>query len=299
MVNYLRETLKNHAFSSSEIEEILSYFHLIDENKQTKHLLDEILCAYNEDINCDCQPLDEKNVQISKILQIHLFSVRLVSVLCLSKKMEERFRERKIDEGIIYQTMEDFRAKTRETYATFKVVGVLDWSWFFGFFRVTRFGLGRLQFELTKFRLPSYEKEGKCLTQESTVINVHSPRLEMPFTPEECEKSYQAAKLFFACHFKDGVIPFVCWSWLLYPYNKEILPPTSNVVKFLSRYDIIQVEEYTQENSPVSRIVFNCEHFDDLSTLPTDTSMRRRYAQFLQQGGKTGWGYGVFFLEDS
>lgn len=31
--------------------------------------------------------------------------------------------------------------------------------------------------------------------------------------------------------------------------------------------------------------------------LPTDSSMRKAYAEHLKNGGKTGWGYGVFWLE--
>lgn len=297
MVNYLQTVLKEHNFPLFMIDEVLSCYRSIVENEQTKGIFDEILLAYREDMLCDATPLDEKNTAIAQVLNVHLFTVRLVSLLCLMKDMVGRFQENNIGEEVIYQTVEDAYAKALDTYDTYKVVGVCYWDWFFGFLRMTRFGLGRLQFELAKFRLPRYEKNGKFLTEASTVINVHIPRLPMPFTPENCEKAYQLAKQFFGGHFEGDGIPFVCWSWLLYPRNKDILPETSNVVKFLSRYDIIEMEEYTEAYNPVSHILFNREKMGDIATLPKDTSMRRRYAEFLQQGGKTGWGYGVFFLD--
>ena len=53
---------------------------------------------------------------------------------------------------------------------------------------------------------------------------------------------------------------------------------------------------YGEASKPIAHILFNREKMGDVATLPQDTSLRKRYAEFLQKGGKTGWGYGVFFL---
>ena len=293
---YLLKVLQEYPFQKTASDEIIRVYDLIIANTQTNCLLTEVLVAYEEDINCDEKKLNEKVAAIAELLNIHLFSVRLVAILCLSKKLKMRLIEKGISAEIIYRTIADVVGKSWETYDVYQVVGVSGWSWFFGFLRLERFGIGRLQFEMAKFRLPFYEKDGRIVTDEDMVVNVHIPRSDIPFTPEECDKAYRAAKEFFAPHFKDGIVPFVCWSWLLYPKNREILPEKSNVVQFLSRYDIIEMEEYTEAYNPVSHILFNREKMGDISTLPKDTSMRKRYAEFLQNGGQTGWGYGIFFL---
>ena len=102
--------------------------------------------------------------------------------------------------------------------------------------------------------------------------------------------------MYFSNRFNTNKLPFVCWSWLLYPPNEKILPETSNIVQFMRKYDIIEMEEYGEAYNPVAHILFNREKMGDVATLPQDTSLRKRYAEFLQKGGKTGWGYGVFFL---
>ena len=296
MLEFIRKTLKEHDFSSSEVETILSFYHSICKNAQANGLLQEILDAYERDMRCEAEPINERIVRIAEMVHLHVYSVRLVCILCLSKIMAGYFQENNVSEQLLTYTLDDIRAKYLDTYQTYKVQGILHDTWFFGAFRLERFAFGRLQCHVVNFRLPRYEKDGRVLTDESLVINVHIPQSKIPFTSEECEKSYQMAKEFFAKHFEGDKVPFVCWSWLLYPKNAEILPPDSNIVKFLSRYDIIEMEEYTEAYNPVAQIVFNRECMGDVSTLPKDTLLRKRYAEFLRNGGKAGWGYGVFFL---
>ncbi len=51
------------------------------------------------------------------------------------------------------------------------------------------------------------------------------------------EKSFESAKKFFS---NEDVI-FICDSWLLSPELREILPETSNIIRFQKMYHIVEV----------------------------------------------------------
>lgn len=151
-------------------------------------------------------------------------------------------------------------------------------------------GLGRLQFEIINFGR-NYQRLGKSLTPESKVINIHIPRTLTPLDSNSCEAAYKQAKEFF----KDDIgenCAFVCYSWLLYPENKNILPEHTNIYKFMSQFEIIDLG-IDKSRSDLWRLFDTDEKKPD--RLPTDTSARRLFVDHLKKGGKMGWGYGVFF----
>lgn len=93
-----------------------------------------------------------------------------------------------------------------------------------GFFEMTRFALGRLQFELMDFP-ESYEKTGHVRPEGMTkVINMHIPSCG-PLKKEGCEASFRQAAAFFADAFPGEKIAFFCESWLLYPAPSRIFKP--------------------------------------------------------------------------
>jgi hypothetical protein len=105
---------------------------------------------------------------------------------------------------------------------------------------------------------------------------------------ESCDKAYAQAREFF----KDEVgenCPFICYSWLLYPENKNILSPKSNTYRFMSEYDVI---ESVNNNGDDLWRLFDTDEKDP-NKLPTDSSFRRAYVEHLKNGGKVGEGLGV------
>jgi hypothetical protein len=169
---------------------------------------------------------------------------------------------------------------------------VPDWN--IRFFDVSRFSFGKLQFETENFGR-SYDKNGVSLCKDSVVVNVHIPRTGTGLSPQDVEESCAEAEVFFKRRYGLGQVVFVCHSWLLYPENKKMLKPTSNLYSFISRFDIIEVEEY-KDYQEVWRL-FDREYNEDLSCLPADTSLRRAYIDRMQKGEKTGCGYGVFVYQ--
>lgn len=101
--------------------------------------------------------------------------------------------------------------KMDECKEVYKISGTFVPAWFDRFFKVERFGLGRLQFELIPFG-ETYEKNGVSLNPESTVINVHIPRTGTRLDRESAKAAYQMAADFFKDEFGEKPIVFVCWS---------------------------------------------------------------------------------------
>ena len=106
-------------------------------------------------------------------------------------------------------------------------------------------------------------------------------------------RSYTLASDFFKEKFNLRPV-FVCGSWLLYPENKNLLRPGSNLLFFIHDYDIIKWGDY--ENYNEKWRLFDTMT-DDIDKLPADTSFRRSYIERMRSGKPLGWGYGVFDFE--
>ena len=167
-------------------------------------------------------------------------------------------------------------------------------KWFWGFFRLERFALGRLQFEIVRFG-GDYETDGVSLTPDSLVINVHIPRTGTRLDRESVLESYRLAAEFYRAILGDKIV-FVCSSWLLFPKNRELLSPTSNLLAFMNDFDIYTSGEYLNYGE-VWRL-FDKAYDGDVTHLPADTSLRRAYIDLISRGEKTGWGKGVFVYRD-
>lgn len=155
---------------------------------------------------------------------------------------------------------------------------------------MSRFAIGKLQFELVPFE-EKYEKDGVVLTPESTVINVHIPRTGTKLDRESQLAAYEHAAAFFKERYHLEQIAFVCHSWLLFPRNKEVLLPQSNLYAFISDFDIIKQGEF-ETYEEVWRL-FDMNYNGEVEKLPQNTSFRRAYADWIRKGEKTGWGFGV------
>lgn len=289
---YITDFLKDYEYAPVDAEHLIATYEKIECDPEAKKLWNEALALYDADINCDYSKVISLADAVAKRLYIHEYTAELLVFICLSKKTKEVYRERGLDESIYKNTMFDLKYKMDECKLVKGIVGSFVAFWFAGFFNLTRFALGRLQFEIVDFK-ENYENYGKVLTPESKVINVHIPRSLTPLDKESCDSAYAQAKEFFKEEIGENCA-FVCHSWLLYPEHKNIIPSHTNIYRFMSEFDIISWGT-NKENSDLWRLFDTDEKHPD--RLPADTSVRRNYIEHLKKGGKTGWGYGVFFAK--
>ena len=103
------------------------------------------------------------------------------------------------------------------------------------------------------------------------------------------------AAVFFKDTFKGIPTVFTCHSWLLYPWNLDVLSPTSNLRAFCADYKIIGTADYPNYDNAWR--LFDCLYTGDASALPRDSSLRRAYADRIARGEPMGNGLGVFIYK--
>lgn len=181
-----------------------------------------------------------------------------------------------IDREIFTETMKCFTRFINEHYAmTGEYAFDREW-WTVRQIAMKLFRIGELEYELLCW-------EGK------KVISIHIPS-DAKISDDNCTQSLSRARAFADRYFEDYKnADFICHSWLLSPALKQLLPETSNIIKFQQRFDIKSVDEDAMD---FIGWVFKTTD-PTLETLPENTSLQRRMKQYLLDGGKVGAALGV------
>ncbi len=236
---------------------------------------------------------------VGAMVGAHPYTIELYMFMYWAYFLRDQYKEKQIGEDVFWDSMTDLRAKLIECRDVYGINGSFVAGWFFGFFEMTRFALGRLQFEHSDYRREEpYICGAGVVRNGGQMVNMHIPSLG-PLTTDKMLDAFKRAYNFpFFADVKDpqtGLMPFCCGSWLLYPPHYTFLPAQSNILKFMDCFDILHWEDK--------------EHFDDAwrvfasykdaapADLPRDTSLRRAFADRLLSGGKTGHGFGAFFFD--
>lgn len=250
----------------------------------------ELLKSYEKDFDLPYYDMLSQIGALGAKYEIHEYTSGLLMFLCFARILLERYHEAGIDEAIYWSSMMDLRYKLEECRLVMGKVGSFVCWWFPRFFRLQRFGLGRLQFEVKT--LPNdYVVDGIALPKDHKAINVHIPRTETPLNHSEVEKSYDMAAEIFGDEFEGGPIVFMCHSWMLDPWLHTVLPPQSNIVQFSKDFNI--VESGKDDGYYQLWRVFDC-FVGDPKLLPRDTTLRRAYAELVDKGEQISQGFGVF-----
>ena len=218
-------------------------------------------------------------------------TVDMVFLVSLLPKLLVRYRDNHISEDIFWNTAKDLTYKLVECYANRGVWGTFVTFWFPEFYRLERFGLGRLQYERKAF---PYEGISG-LKKGETVYNCHIPSAGA-LTPDLVEDSLLRAKAFFADELTGNAMPVYCSSWMLYPPHVELFPKGSNLRSFAERFTVVDaVPDPT--NHDFWRI-FNRPWNPNISldNLPEDTSLRRAFKTFLINGNVMGSGKCILWI---
>ena len=289
MKDYLIDFLKEFEYEADDSKVLISLYDKIWENSEARKIFEGILSYYEKsDDFCYHDFIIEPMLKAGELVGAHPYTANLLIHICMSKKLRKLYSEREIDYEIYRNTILDLKWKLIECKLVKGIVGISTFKWFEGFFKLTIFSLGRLQFEILKAKC-DYEKDGICLKKgQSNVINVHIPRTGAPLDKKSCDEAYSMARKFFK-NITGEDLHFVCNSWLLFPENKNIIPQNTNIYRFMSEYDIVSFEYNLGED--LWRL-FDTEEKNP-SRLPTNTSLRWLYVQHLKNGGRVGTGIGI------
>ena len=292
MREYLVSFFRDFEYDVSDAEFLLFTYDRIAGREDTLAIWNEAIKIYERDMRCDFDMIISLADEVAQRLDMHRYTAELLIFICLSKRLSEIYVERGIDLSIFHNSMLDLKYKLDECKVVKGIVGSFVAWWFNRFFNLERVALGRLQFEVDSFG-HHYERGGKVMTPESRAINVHIPRTLTHLTPDSCDEAFKMARDYFGDEVAEGC-PFICHSWMLYPDNLTILPQSTNVHSFASRFDIFN--SASDPNLEDLWRIFDTDEKDP-DKLPTDTTMRLCFVEHLKKGGKLGWGHGIFFYQ--
>lgn len=294
MIEYVLSFMNELGFDKEAVESLSADIEKIYANEEAKALFAGAADDYERDIHSNYTELREAAKHAGEIVGVHAYSAELLLFICFSKHLRELYRLRCISDRIWFDSMSDLKWKLWECKAVKGIWSSFVAGWFPGFFNLTRFALGRLQFEIVAFD-GEYEKNGRSLKKGDKVINVHIPRTLTPLDKESRDDAYAQAAEFFKNMTGGAPIAFVCSSWLLYPEAEKILPAHSNIRGFMADYDMIRSKTNGEGEYGDMWRLFDMDFTGDLNDYPEDSSLRRAYKKFLLDGNRTGSGYGVFF----
>lgn len=293
MRNYLHDFMVSYDYPEEAVSTLLAAFDVLKENTDFM----ELLAIYDKDRFCDYKAMLAKCKQIAQDTGIHTYTVEFLMFMCFSRRLLQTYLENGYSEALWRQSMLDLKCKMMVCKSVKNIWGMFVAWWYDGFFRMERFGLGRMEFELYDFPFDYYEKDGKCLRKGDKVINVHIAKTGESIAPELLEDAYRQAAEFYKDEFIGKPIPFFCESWLAFPKLDDFLSPKSNIKAFKDRFDIFHVHLYDQGDYSEMWRLYDMDYTGNLDDFPGDSSLRRAYKQYLKEGGQVGEGYGVFFWD--
>ena len=282
-------------FPADAQDVLLASFDRIAADRVASAWMKRWMAQYEETVTCNYKQMLADAKALGEALDIHEYQMGMLLFLSLGKKLRERYGARGVDEKIFHDSMMDLRYKLEECRLIRGEIGTFVASWYPGFFDLTRFALGRLQFEVTTLK-NSWEVGGVTLPAGAKAINIHIPRTGGKMNHDDVLASYVMAVEVFGNAFDDQPVTFTCESWMLDPWHEEVLAPTSNMVAFLHDFKIVEAKPYVNYNTAWR--VFDCPITDNIDVLPADTSLRRAYVAKMKRGEPTGYGRGVFLWVD-
>ena len=209
-----------------------------------------------------------------------------------------RYRDAGISEKLFWDGMADLRYKLIECMSCKNVPGTFVATWHEGFLRLGRFTLGRFQYE----PFGRYQGEdrtlscGYTLTEGTRYLCIHIPSSGQPLTDEVRLDSYRQAYAYFKDWAGGDTVLLHTSSWLLYPEHRRILPPNSNILRFMDDFEIYTSSE--SDHFSNAWRVFGAYADLPASEWPEDTSLRRAFKSHILAGGKSGGGSGFIVMHN-
>lgn len=273
-------------------------FLLLDENKEWGDEFDKICEDYmfpwaNE--------LGEKLDRVSALaakMEKPEYTMHMVFLLCCSEELLRRYREKGLSDKLYYDLMCDLKCKLMECRECKGVWGTFVGGWFHGQYEIDRFALGRFQFEARKV----HEDEdgyvlssGRVLKAGEPYINFHIPSSGIPLTDEVRFDAYRQCQEFYSDLFNGGPVLMGCSSWLLYDKYLDFLPEKSNTCKFIRDFELVNSEESEKFNDAWRTFGRYADY--PIEHWPRETSMQKAFAEHVENGGKTGHGFGFILFD--
>ena len=188
--------------------------------------------------------------------------------------------------------MNDLRYKLYECKNMYGVWGTFVLQWFRNGYRLNRFKLGRLQYQIGDCPIDSYKG---IVKKGDPIYYIHIPS-SGPLNYEDVCESLKMAYGFYKDSLIDGKLVLFCESWLLYEPLFKDYNDKSNIKKFFNLFHIVKNID-DPENNDFWR-VFNVDYSPQIiNTVVADNSLKTTVINHLKNGGTMGEGLGVLIID--
>lgn len=259
-------------------------------------LLEKHLSRYEQ---TDLFDSDELISDVKKAAALAGLSAHAVSFILYAEMtfhMREIYRKKGIDDQIWRASVRDLSFKNRECMEHKGEWGLFT-DWFQRFLLLQLFALGRLQYQAEPFSASRETLTRQDILIEpgkTTAISIHIPS-DGRLLHEDVVASLKKAYSFYEDLRIDGKLVFQCSSWLLYPKMLDFISAGSNLAKFIGCFEILG-SGADPEFRDCWRL-YNRDYSEGSKALPRDTSLRRQYAEWLDEGNLPGWGCGIIVFD--
>ena len=256
---------------------VQKWFDLLELPREYKEVVENCVKDYSHSqIETEENPVARLNEQENKTLC-------LIYALNKCESFFNHHKELGIPENILFDTIKELKRHTKIcTLPDGKEsLGIFQIKWINNVLSGNLFCLGRLEFEM-KSSKRAIEKYGIC--PDEKVIGVHIHGTKTPIDKQSVDASFDIAYRFFEKYFPDfDYKGFTCHSWLMDPTLRELLPPTSNIVGFLDRFDTV----FSNESDSILKHIFDKNAtFENADTYVAKTSLQKAVIDHIQKGGK-------------
>lgn len=226
--------------------------------------------------------------------------MRLAVILKSAEKTRLKYKQKGISDDIFKSTFGDIKIWCENCGNR----GLENSNWLKNHINFELFRLGRLQFQLFICSNPALNYSKLPLRYGEKAVYIHIPQGEK-LDYNECINSIKTADDFFKKYFPDyNYKYYFCESWLIFENNREFMAENSNIVKFMSLFDIhysVNAEAQAFERIFGKSINFNSLSYklnknkrkSDINSLSEFTSLQKSAKQYLLSGKKLGIGIGT------
>jgi hypothetical protein len=291
----LLEILEDLAVPGDDIDAVLRLRSRLDERDELRWLLDRAVAQLVNGLGSDgaTRPFPTLAGVTDPLLRY--FYVFVYAAMCPITR--EWHAARGVSPEVSRRTLADVGRQLTHNHRRLGYRGLnTNADWLMKHFCGQLYQLGRLQFEIVRLGNTTGREitaGGQPFGPGDPALAVHIPDYCGPFTPAQCQESFNAVRRFFAKHFPEhraGVL--TCHSWLLSRDLVNYLPADSNIVQFARLFTVNHRESPAQDDM-FFRFVFGVPSADNLDALPQDTALQRALVQHLRDGkhwtGGVGW----------
>ena len=220
------------------------------------------------------------------------YSTTMLFLLYCAIPLRQKYRGIGLPENLFWETLQDLRYKLVECYSFHGEWGTFVPEWYRGFYLCERFSLGRLQYEKSVF--PYKEYKG-ILKEGDRVYSCHIPS-NGQLLETDVYLSLKKAYAFYRDELKNGILPIVCHSWLLYQPLETAFMNSRNILRFRNLFDVIE-NTADLKNGDFWRVFYRDFSLQSLNEIEPTTSLQKNLKAYLLDGGTLGEGYGVLLFD--